>query len=503
VCKLSEEPDTSFSTIRFSSLVNKQELPVTSKAAWKHIQESSPDLKRAMSQIQAGTKPSKKERNIHGVRKMISKGSISKEGLLVVKIQLPMELKPIEQIVVPKEYSLSILTLLHNDQRFDHPSANQMEEITKRQFFLFNSKQVCQEVFNNCIQCQAGKKISPNMLSFENQTKPSHAGTFFNADVIKRNTQKILMLRDNLTSFTQTKFVDNEQKETLREGLISLIYRIKPNMKIKVRVDPHSSFRALKTDKLLNECDIELEIGDEKNKNKNGVAEKAIQEMHEEIVKISDEISKLREIELAKATDSLNSRIRFSKRSAKELWMRRNQFTGDNIEVEDTKLSDAQHSRRLKDNKAKQKLPSEKESTFRKGEIVFIISDKDKTKKREPYLITEVLPKDAKVVKLKNRSKGISYNVKKENLYKASQKLSLEIEPTSMTDIEDDYNSEESTEDEEGSLEPECFLCKKARYVDVSHSGDKCHHFPTKQATPFPINISSDYASTDLDSDFP
>ena len=47
-----------------------------------------------------------------------------------------------------------------------------------------------------------------------------------------------------------------------------------------------------------------------KTKTKKGVAEKAIQELHEEIVKISDENSKLTEIELSKATDSLNSRIR-------------------------------------------------------------------------------------------------------------------------------------------------------------------------------------------------
>ena len=113
-----------------------------------------------------------------------------------------------------------------------------------------------------------------------------------------------------MTSFTQTKFVENEQKEFLREGLVSLIYRIKPNMKIKVKVDAHSSFEALKDDKTLKECNIELELGDEKNKNKKGVAEKAIQELHEEIVKISDENSKLTEIELSKATDSLNSRIR-------------------------------------------------------------------------------------------------------------------------------------------------------------------------------------------------
>ena len=217
-----------------------------------------------------------------------------------------------------------------------------------------------------------------------------HAGTFFNADVLQRNKQKILLLRDNLTSFTQTKFVDNEQKETFREGLISFIYRIKPNMTKIVRVDPHSSFKGLKSDNTLADYDIKLDIGDEKNKNKNGVAEKAIQELHEEIVKISDETKQLSEIELAKATDSLNSRIRFSKRSAKELWMRRNQYTGDNLDVDDVELSDDQHSRRVNDNKSKQKLPVKDQEDFIKGEIVFIISDKDKTKKREPYLVTEV-----------------------------------------------------------------------------------------------------------------
>ena len=232
-----------------------------------------------------------------------------------------------------------------------------------------------------------------------------HAGTFFNADVLQRNKQKILLLRDNLTSFTQTKFVDNEQKETLREGLISLIYRIKPNMKIIVRVDPHSSFKGLKSDNTLADYDIKLDIGDEKNKNKKEVAEKAIQELHEEIVKISDETKQLSEIELAKATDSLNSRIRFSERSAKELWMRRNQYTGDNLDVDDVELSDDQHSRRVNDIKSKQKLPVKDQEDFIKGEIVFIISDKDKTKKREPYLVTEVKSSEVQVVKLKGGQK--------------------------------------------------------------------------------------------------
>lgn len=76
--------------------------------------------------------------------------------------------------------------------------------------------------------------------------------------------------------------------------------------------------------------------------------------------------------------------------------MRRNQFTEDNIEEEDAKLSDAQNSRRTKDNKAKEKAPSAEELSFKVEEPVFIISDRDKTKRREPYIMTHVFPETFK-----------------------------------------------------------------------------------------------------------
>ena len=81
--------------------------------------------------------------------------------------------------------------------------------------------------------------------------------------------QKILLIRDNLTSFTQTKIIQTEQKEDLRTGLITMLYFIKMNKNTTVWVDPHSSFKSLKNDKTLEEHGITLEIGDEKNLNKN------------------------------------------------------------------------------------------------------------------------------------------------------------------------------------------------------------------------------------------
>ena len=46
---------------------------------------------------------------------------------------------------------------------------------------------------------------------------------------------------------------------------------MKPNMTRTVRDDCHSSFKALKEDKILKDLRINLQLGIEKNKNKNGV----------------------------------------------------------------------------------------------------------------------------------------------------------------------------------------------------------------------------------------
>ena len=46
---------------------------------------------------------------------------------------------------------------------------------------------------------------------------------------------------------------------------------MKQNMTSSVRDDCHSSFKALKEDKILKDLRINLQLGIEKNKNKNGV----------------------------------------------------------------------------------------------------------------------------------------------------------------------------------------------------------------------------------------
>jgi hypothetical protein len=108
------------------------------------------------------------------------------------------------------------------------------------------------------------EKVSPSLLSLQTETKAECPGTHCNTDVLARNKQKILLLRDNLTSYTLTKILNSELKEDLREGLIELTSFLKISIRTKIRVDPHPSFQALKQDKTLDDYGIELEIGNEK-----------------------------------------------------------------------------------------------------------------------------------------------------------------------------------------------------------------------------------------------
>ena len=133
-----------------------------------------------------------------------------------------------------------------------------------------------------------------------------------------------------------------------------MVYNLRITSSTVVRVDLHSSFQALENEEILEDHQIKIEIGHEKNINKNSVAERAIQELEEELVKISPEGSQVDDLVLAKATHQLNCKIRHTNRSAKELLMKRNQFRGDEIKVDDKEILDKQFE--IRRNKNKQKL---------------------------------------------------------------------------------------------------------------------------------------------------
>ena len=296
---------------------------IASAAGWREMQRTDGDLRQACSILTSGTKLSAKKKHAGDVKKYLRLCKVNKEGLLVVEKQMPFQARPAELIVIPRSYAPNICRIIHN--KLDHPVPSQMKKLFSKSYFTLDSDTVLKEVYDTCeVPCQASRILPKETMEYKTETKPLTAGSFFNADVMEEARQKVLVLRDNLTSYTSTTFIKDQTKNTLRDALLILASRTRLNRRpVQCRVDAHSSLKGLAKDGSLEKMGLLLEMGHPKNPNHNSVAETAIKELRQELVKLSPHGGRVSEKTLALATENLNSRIRHLGRSAKELWTSR------------------------------------------------------------------------------------------------------------------------------------------------------------------------------------
>ena len=104
---------------------------------------------------------------------------------------------------------------------------------------------------------------------------------------------------------------------------------------------------ALRNDETLKSLCLSLEIDRVKNPNKNPVVEKAILELEEELLKQEPTGGPVwSQLGLVVAVARLNSRIRYSGLSARELWNQRSQFTHEQLPISDRVNLIRQHTLR-------------------------------------------------------------------------------------------------------------------------------------------------------------
>ena len=112
-----------------------------------------------------------------------------------------------------------------------------------------------------------------------------------------------------------------------------------------------------------------------KNPNKNPVAERAVQEFEDELLK-HNLPGIITERELAVVTARLNSRIRSRGISAREMLFQRDQHTNEQIPLSDRDMIEIQHAQRTSNHQFSEvsKCPSRRplsESTVAVGDIVW------------------------------------------------------------------------------------------------------------------------------------
>ena len=375
-------------------LTGKTRCPFVTNSTWKALQQECPDLRRTHAYLQQGTRPSKKMTKIKDVKRYLNISSLSRDGLIVVRQQLPFG--PIaDRIVIPRAIASGILTALH--LKLGHPTTHQLKSVCNRYFYALDLDNLIKSITDQCHQCTALRKVPHVVLPQSTGTPPEIIGREFAVDVMRRKKQTIFVLRETISSFTKTCLIPNEQSSTLRDTLLQLILDMTPMQgpTAVVRCDPAPGFYSLKNDKTLLSNGIALEIGRTKNKNKNPVAEKSIQELEDELSRQDPSGLGVTPTQLCHATNRLNSRIRSCGLAAREIWTQRDQFNGEQLPINDRDIISSKYLSRVSNHPSSERskcppLRLAQRTKVKPGDLVYILSDRDKTRSRNRYLVSSV-----------------------------------------------------------------------------------------------------------------
>ena len=327
-------------------LSGNEHLPFTSRTAWLATQSECPDLRRTHAHLQQGTRPSKKLTNVRDVKRYLNVATIAKDGLLIVKRNDPLA-PTRECIVVPRQVLEGLLTALHI--QLSHPSSNQLKAVTKRYLYALDIDKAIDRATQGCHQCAALRQTPKACEEQTTSLPPEAVGASFAADVIKRSKQLILVLRECVTSFTATTLLEDERHHTLRDAIIRLCIQMRPldGPPAVVRTDLAPRFKALTEDQQLTYHRITLDLGHLKNRNKNPVAERAVQEFENELLRHDPLGGPVSLLTLAVATANLDARIRSRGLSSREMWTQRDQFSNHQIPLHAQSIIVKQHEQRV------------------------------------------------------------------------------------------------------------------------------------------------------------
>ena len=390
ICQFIDEVEESVvNSVSVTDILSRgSPVPYASRGSWYRIQQDCEVLNKVMKFLKNGTIPTRKQKGVKDVKRYLNQVKLSTnpaDGLLIVQDIRPLQ--PVKQrIVVPRNVIDGLLTSMH--LKLSHPTKDQLKHVFNRAFYALDLEKAVGRVLDGCHPCASLKKLPSAFMEQSTSPPPACVGSKFSADVIRRERQKILLLREYVSSFTDATFILTEDSEALKEGLIKLTSRLRTasGPSATIRVDPATGFQAMKKDNLLTSLGISIEIGEPKNVNKNPVSEKAISEFLAEIARLQPEGGQISETTLSVAIANLNSRVRGSGYSGLEMWTKRDMNTGSPVQIDDKQLISDKQDERLKNHLPSSKYKARgktfiKNATLNGGEIVYLYQDRKRAER--------------------------------------------------------------------------------------------------------------------------
>ena len=423
-------------------------LPFTNRAAWMKTQMDCPDIRRAKAHLRQGTRPSKKITTAKDVKRYLNVTTIAKDGLLIVRRDDPLA-PTRELIVVPREAISGLLSALHI--KFNHPTKHQLKQLVLRYFYALDMDKIIEITTESCTVCSSLQKLPKYIVEQSTSDPPETVGSNFAADVIKRNRQLILILRETTTSYTSSCIIEDEKGPTLRDHLIQLCLGMRSinGPHALIRVDPAPGFSAITEDSMLKDLGINIEIGRTKNANKNPVAEKAVREIEDEMLRFDPTGGPVTALSLSVIIARLNSRIRNQGLSSSELFMQRDQFTHEQIPVNDREVISKQHSLRSSNHPYSEMSKAKVSETpptpsIKVGDLVMLRSELSKSCARFRYLVVSLDGEWCNIRKFTgNQLRSNSYRVKLKECILVPNQLKCEPRLSYESDSEAESESNE------------------------------------------------------------
>ena len=406
-------------------------MPFAQKKAWTDLQHNDNVHNTVRYLVKVGQRPNKHKtkgdntliKHLYGYF-IEGKLKVDDEGTILVKV--PQGHFNGFALSIPSTYAPGLIQALHF--RMQHPSKAQLTALVSRYFHTIGLQRLISEVSDNCHQCLALRPL-PKSLTEPSTTIPTVLGSRFSADVIERHSQKLLAIRESLSSFTMLKVIPDQTALTLKDYTLEAILPLVPVTGAVVRVDGATAWQSLEVESkagkgIWGRYNIKVEVGNLLNVNKNPEAENCVKETQKEILRLDSDIKVISGLQLAQVQKQMNTRVRFKGWAAQEIILRREQVEGKAIEVTDDDMaSRIRDSRDAQNSRTKADPPSQ---AFEKGDLVFIKPELNKNHARDPHLVVGSEQGKVKLKKLKNQLRKQTYSVEPNSLVK------LPRSPTSL-----------------------------------------------------------------------
>ena len=182
-------------------------------------------------------------------------------------------------------------------------------------------------------------------------------------------------------------------------------------------------------------------VGRAKNPNKNPVAERAIQDLEEELLQHKPGGCSVSVVGLVLVTARLNLHLRHLGLSSCELWTQRSQFTNKQLPISDYQVIAEKHQQRTSNHTSSENhcclLPQAPE--LQVGDLVYLIPDKNKSQSCDLYIIVKVDGRWCFVKKFRgSQLRAFSYKVKLSDCYAVPPTNVITSRPTVPPPQDDD-----------------------------------------------------------------